>query len=518
MSSSEILWQEIAAAAVLGTQRRAFSAPAMDGLFGQLLSRVENCQVRPSDTTGASQLLAAAAVTAVYRKAGYLPAPAAVNFPQACPVDEWQRCSPQAGRILVEILNSGNHRLLAEWLDAAAQSKRRIREEHIALLLDRPRLVLSLRAAVLPVLGQRGRWLAELNPRWRSLVLLPDETAWEEGARAERLAFLAALRTEDPGLARDLLVETWSKETPADKAVFLGLLAVGLSMEDEPFLEATLDDRRKEVRQAAARLLARLPQSRYARRMYERSRCCLIWHKSLVRRGLEVSLPGQPDEAALRDGLEARPAAGSSPGVRARRLEQLVGSAPPGLWSEAWKRRPDQILEAAGKTEWEDVLVTGWTHAALACQDQTWLEALLNYEMRRGRIQNAVEVFSGCPAALQEQWLLHLFEENSPPLWHDRPPAVFLLACRYPWGRLLTEAVLRSICRALGQVDYPYWRWEPVLQEAALRFHPSLLETALAQISRASPGARSRDPGVRGLCETLRLRLDIHQAFLDHSS
>ena len=42
-------------------------------------------------------------------------------------------------------------------------------------------------------------------------------------------------------------------------------------MDDEPFLESALDDRSREVRQQAADLLTRLPDSRLALRMAERA-------------------------------------------------------------------------------------------------------------------------------------------------------------------------------------------------------------------------------------------------------
>jgi hypothetical protein len=44
-------------------------------------------------------------------------------------------------------------------------------------------------------------------------------------------------------------------------------LGVGLSMADEPLLEKLLTDRSKEVRENAARLLSRLPQSAHSLRI-----------------------------------------------------------------------------------------------------------------------------------------------------------------------------------------------------------------------------------------------------------
>src|SRR5439155_3057610 len=84
----------------------------------------------------------------------------------------------------------------------------------------------------------------------------------------------------------------------------------GLSPGDEPLLERALDDKRKPVRDAAAKLLARLPSSAFAHRMITRVAALVSYQpasKGLLRKkasALTVTLPsGEPDAAAKRDGL-----------------------------------------------------------------------------------------------------------------------------------------------------------------------------------------------------------------------
>ncbi|WP_143219756.1 DUF5691 domain-containing protein [Actinomadura sp. CNU-125] len=99
--------------------------------------------------------------------------------------------------------------------------------------------------------------------------------AWRSGTRHRRAAYLSRLRGTDPAAARALLRESWDREPAPDRAAFLGTFAWGLSLDDEPFLEAALDDRGKDVRQLAADLLARLPGTAYGERMAERARACV---------------------------------------------------------------------------------------------------------------------------------------------------------------------------------------------------------------------------------------------------
>ena len=126
------------------------------------------------------------------------------------------------------------------------------------------------------ILGVRGRWLAAKNPKWRKYAGV-NEAAEPDGALGDRRIARAtgarsgALRETDPGRARELVASTFAADPADQRAKFVGELARGLSMEDEPFLEAALDDRSKEVRRQAAELLRCLPESRLCLRMIERA-------------------------------------------------------------------------------------------------------------------------------------------------------------------------------------------------------------------------------------------------------
>src|SRR6185312_11536779 len=90
-----------------------------------------------------------------------------------------------------------------------------------------------------------------------------DPRAWETGTRAQRVAYLTALRAREPLAARELLAAGWSRETAEERGQLLAVLSRGLSAEDEAFLEGVLDDRASWVRAAARRLLGQLPGSAF---------------------------------------------------------------------------------------------------------------------------------------------------------------------------------------------------------------------------------------------------------------
>ncbi len=564
---SETFWQEISVAALLGTQRRPFRGPRLsDHASGELADLLNAAQctasMEPADQTPQAdgwdlssgepdpsgserRLLRAAAITALYRRAGQLPIQKMPAFPPPASEEEWPRCSLQAGHCLERILSDQEPAglvFLPEWVEIAARWGRRVREEHLPVLLDqmrdRQKVIQPLRSALTPqsqgareasfvsrnswilVLGARGRWLAAQNPEWSAFVSNPDERAWLEGQRKERLAYLEYLRAQDPGRARQLLAESWPQEAPPERLAFLQTLADGLSMSDEPFLETTLDDRRKDVRQAAAELLARLPESRLARRMAARARAMLRWKSGLFGRPtLEVTLPDTCDASMLRDGIDLRPPAGSNLGEKAWWFAQVLSFVPPRTWSAAWNRRPAQILDTVRKHEWEEALLAGWEEAALrsnpsGSQDAEWLEALVNQAFKSGDPKRVMDLFPRLPAPVKERLTISLLREY-PTLSYDQNVSVFLSACRHPWSAELTQAVTAGICQTLQKSDFSPWRWEKLLRDIPPHFHPDQLEYSIERIASALKKKEGGDPFVASLLAALDFRLEMQRSFYE---
>ncbi|GLH81968.1 hypothetical protein SSBR45G_68770 [Bradyrhizobium sp. SSBR45G] len=97
---------------------------------------------------------------------------------------------------------------------------------------------------------------------------------WTTFPKAQRRAFVAGLRRDDPAAGRALIESVWKSEPAPVRAALLDALVVGLGADDQPFLESLSGDRADSVKQVAVQLLARIAE-RAARgnRLTEAARC-----------------------------------------------------------------------------------------------------------------------------------------------------------------------------------------------------------------------------------------------------
>jgi hypothetical protein len=466
-------WPELISIALLGTERReppVLADPALAGLVG--------------DGSAEDRLLSAAGSLAVVRRAGWR-APPAPPLPGPAPADVLPSCGAAAAYRLLLLLD--DHRaLLPEWLRAVARRGLRVPAERLPDLLEAATTNQALRDAVEAVLGERGRWLAAQAPRWGWAAPLPGtgderEAIWLTGTRPQRRRLLTTLRRTRPADARQWLEHGLSREDGADRAWFVAALGEGLSPADEPLLESALDDRRQDVRAAAARLLARLPGSAFAHRMAERT-VPLVRVEGGGRLRLRVTLPDDLDESAVRDGVIRMPSSGT--GERAWWLHQLVASTPLSAW-DAVGLSPGLAATLPVPGDLEVPLRRGFAQAADIQRDSLWATALLDVDPR---LAEFADPHQAAAAALEH---LRAGETGIA----DR-----LLA---PWPRDLSEGALDLLARLAGR---GHWLHRLIAE----RLDPALAGEAARRLESVEPGTPQAGHA-RELVQTLRFRRDMHE-------
>jgi len=366
-------WAALVMTAMLGCER-SVAMPALPADLAPLAGDGDAPEQR---------LLAHAALLSPWSLAGQTPQPGQCDH-AVCAI-ETQRAAPSVAGVLAPDYQE----LLLEWCRLAARANRRVPHHLLPEFLDRmaaeksPATIASMRA----VLGERGPWLAQMNPSWRSASPPADaRVAWESGTRAERVALLQQVRAADPALARTLIASTLEADEPDDVAACLAPLAAGLSMQDHDFLEGLLDARHKPVRSAAARLLAALPQSARGERLVQ----WLVAHAAFTpgsagffkkgRGAIEVTIADKEDAAVVkalaRDGIDSAKKRGKL-GHKAHTLLQVVAGVPLAWFGTHWPAKPAELIDAALAGEWAEALLCGWSEAAFAQRDAEWADALL---------------------------------------------------------------------------------------------------------------------------------------------
>jgi Family of unknown function (DUF5691) len=474
---------DIVSDALVGTERQAAALQAGADALGRVLSQLDPAQREAA-------LLGAAGVHAIYHSVGALPVPSDAPALAPAPVEELAYCSPVANDHLRMMLAGQYSEVLHEWLAAAAKVRKIARPELLPKMLELGRTKPEFREPILPLLGNRGRWLATHNTDWGYVAGDgEDESIWQTGSRPARILLLQRLRARDPNRARELLASTWAQEPAEERARFMPALQTGLSFADEPFLETALDDRRKEVRDEAARLLAIIPESRFSARMIERARPLLKLTTgspskakggNKKKSGLEVVLPESCDAAMKRDGIGV--AAQSGKGEKGGWLAQIVGAVPPKLWQEILGKSPSEILAAAEGNDWETELLSGWVQAAGLHRDINWAETLLP-AFAEAKYGSQLDSLMGVlPPEKCEAVALKTMAEAKKPDFNDPIQFMLLQECQHAWSAGFTRRILEYMRAACASEKQSFgWQLRELTRGFACRMDPALAKEAEAR-------------------------------------
>jgi Family of unknown function (DUF5691) len=535
-------FEDLVTAATVGVSRKPLTITELDGPAAGHTGVLD-----VSDPAAA--VLDAAALLTTARRAGFRPEPGLVS-PLVVPGEARPELSAVAERVLRQIgrahqapgFAAADSELLADLLTAASDAGYRAPAPLLPDLLDAAVRTAALRPAVAAVLGGRGRWLAGHRPDWQRVADLAvtatsddpvpsgdpgipnDPEAWRTGSRADRHAYLTGLRDRDPMAARELLTADWARATGDERAALLPALARGLSPDDEEFLDAALDDRAAAVRVAARRLLTRLPDARFTRRATERARAALQLERRGPRRRLVVSLPGDPDAAAARDGIDARRPSPSI-GAGAWRLTQVIASVPLTSWTTMLQLSPEEIVALPVGANLAIDVHAGLRLAAVSQGNSQWASALLaagdpddggnRPPAAWPADQRLAAILPPPMRAARTAALLVGTNQNG------RPEAVHrviaeVAGCPVPWPAALADAVLTVLGRAASLPVLP--RLPRGLLDAAARGLPATSLPATggrdyaAELSRlADAHPQTWSPLLRATTDTILLR----RAFLE---
>ncbi len=500
--------------ALLGTERHAPPRTFEESTLGGVLRRI------PTDDR-VRTVLSSAAVMAGYERVGRGPERLPGSTPPACPDEVQSRVGAAAGDLLRRILEGERPFLRSEWLSLA--TARDLLAPPMALpgLLEWGAREPAVREELVPVLGERGRWLAAMRPEWEWVTGdRRDESQWQTGDVATRELFLRHLRRSDPERALTLLGETWKQESPDDRLRLLDVLASGLSPFDEPFLETVLRDKRKEVRRRAAEFLMRLPESDLVRRMKVRALPLLKFIPatagSLLKlskskpASVEVILPESCPPEWQRDGIEVRALPGF--GEKASWMIQLLDGVPLSTWTDAWEVNPSVIVEASLSGEWSKELMDAWSRAVVRQQNPEWAVVCLDWARKLQRWDLLESLLHVLPQSAWEIDLSRILTEEKT-VAHDRMGAL-LLSGSGRWSDTFSATVLGWLRALTGQPSGD-WMLRNQLKHIAARLHPTQLKPASEGWETVSASWEFWSKGMDEFFAVVQFRQELQTAFAE---
>ncbi len=497
-----------------GLPAAADLSPSVSGLRAELAAR-------PPEET----LLLLVGAGAFQEAAGRLPERVSAvewRLPAFREEGELPPCSPAAERLLERMLADRDPEYLPELLTLLDEAGMRAPDRLLPGVLARGVKIPRLRPLLLPVIGERGRWLASLNPAWRYAAVDPADfeqlrATWRDDP-AGRPFLATTMRRRDPALARRLIESTWRAESELIRRDLLAALEIGLSMGDEPFLERALDDRDAQVRRKAADLLAHLPQSRLVARMEAAAGDILTLrdgHPAPAARGPvtdSMVRDGVARDRVARDRVARDRVArdNQADGMRtAHEWSQLilrtVGAIPLSHWEARFDLEPEAIVAATLAGKWPRALLAAFATAAQRQGDRRWIDPLLDqdgYTERTGMLLASLTA-EDCQARLAA----HIEAGR------DESVSVFLRRWTSPWdeasGRLLLEFFGRYCADPVEGRLHLTLRF--LMRQFALRCPPSLAGEA-AGLLHGRAANKAWEVSVSYLLRTLALRREMWAA------
>jgi Family of unknown function (DUF5691) len=424
------LWQSLVAAALLGTDRQNELPKPNDSTIGTFLTQL------PEATTETTLLSRAAALN-LYSKAGQKPLTVSAQLPIACEGDDLPVCRRRALSYLHQTLQSDRKAQLPECLRLIAQARWRIPERSLPRLLAVGAKQPDLRPLILPVLGKRGHWLAQQLNLGSDSVIAQDASIWETGTKAQRVQYLAELRSQQPAQAREQLEQTLRQENAQDRAKFLKTLQIGLSDTDRLFLETCLCDRSQEVQKVAISLLIQLPQSSLCQQALALIKTAIIDNRPT--QGTVDLIPSQQwSESVSLLKLAALPPS-QNLGQSATELAGILSWVPLQSWVEQFNITLTEFIGCSAQSTWHNAIQVGLVQAVLNQHN-----ADMAAELIHAGVESAESLFTLLNYTQANQ-LLHHFsgQNNSEQAWQ------LLTHCTCDWSSASTTIAIPLIAEKL---------------------------------------------------------------------
>ena len=361
-----MIWKQLEKIALLGSERSTLSPEMQEALTTKGIN---------TDQEITKIILEAVAYYAPLQKAGWQPKKWEGSLLPSSKEVNQQSCSNKSRQHLATILEK-YPKLIPEFIDGMQTNKKCIPPELLPPLFEKSLKDEILWSQIENRIGERGKWLLPLNPAWSKLRSDYPIAEWALGTRELRIALLKKARRTNPKEGLTLLQSTWKADGVKEKAPLLKILSIGLSINDEAFLEDCLNFPRKEIRKIARNLLIQLPASQLHQRIQTELAKLVTFVKK--EETIILSLPEASNKALIRDGIDPKKK-GASSKVEVNMLVQMMEIVAPSFWEKHFNASPAQIIKLFSNSDRSLFLVNAIIKAIALHQSKEWIEAMVQF-------------------------------------------------------------------------------------------------------------------------------------------
>lgn len=439
-------WTPLLPTAMVGTDRQAGPGPSWPGEIGGLIAAVTVAHEPAACALRTAAVLATCSLAGTQGEAWTASLPAAAAD-ETLPV----LADTALLRLIPWAFSDGPARLHQTICLSLARAGQRLPASLLPQALELGRRSIALRPLLVPVLGERGLWLAAQRDDWRYAAGVgtaePDDARWTDGTIEQRRAYLAAERRSDPAAARERLAAALPELPAKERAELAAELATSLGADDEALLDRLRDDRSREVRQVALGLLLRLPQAAHPQRAARRVDALLKHERVLLRKRWQIDAPNEAAADWKDDQVDANRPQHESLGERGWWLYQLVRQVPLAWWTGHTGLTAPELLAWAKGTDWAEALLRGWRDVLFAAPDDAWCEALLDAWPHKLLRDAPSSVLALLPLERRERhWRLQLGQDQA-----DLGLLVSRVLAACPAGETLSVSLSKELARAVRE-------------------------------------------------------------------
>ncbi len=266
--------------------------------------------------------------------------------------------APKSIPYLYKIIDGTYADILPEFLLLLKKHSQNFPSELLPELLEQALLQPELRHSLEDCLGERGKWLANQNSQWQQFLPNTDLENWDFGSYDERYhIFNFLLKNNRHQEAIELLSKSWNEEGLKQKIQFLKILDKYIHIEHLSFVENLLNEKRKDLRQIAVKLLVQIDSSSLCKNIKQQLKDIFSIKKAIIGKDkLNIKYPEVWNEDLFKIAI-APNISWQKSGIKAGRIGQMIALTNPNFWTYHLNKSSDEIIELFNKKEEKEWLL-----------------------------------------------------------------------------------------------------------------------------------------------------------------